>query len=235
MRKKTKGFTLIELLVVVAIIAVLVAILLPSLQSARENARTIVCSSQMRQLGLQFLNYIQGNNDYLPCAQYGNFPAWYWYQLGDETLQSPDTRWNNGVIRETNSKLVSCPSINVSLYLRPGWPNAIDIGLNAWFDHPSWLRYARVRVSQVEQPNRCAAMGDITPAITAGYSYRLFEFDGNRNAWPEYRHNNTWCNFYFVDGHGQPMVEKDVEPITGDWTSWCIRGPMALPFGRSLW
>ncbi len=55
MRRKRDShgaFTLIEVLVVVAIIALLVAILLPSLTGAREQAKTVVCASNLRQLGL---------------------------------------------------------------------------------------------------------------------------------------------------------------------------------------
>ncbi|MCA9260610.1 MAG: DUF1559 domain-containing protein [Planctomycetales bacterium] len=73
---RRRGFTLVELLVVIAIIGVLVALLLPAVQAAREAARRVQCTNQIRQLALAAINHTD-TQGYFPSG------GWGWNWVGD--------------------------------------------------------------------------------------------------------------------------------------------------------
>ena len=77
-KTRRPAFTLVELLVVIAIIGILAAILFPVFARARENARRSSCSSNLKQIGLGLMQYIQDND--------GSFPVTY-YDLTDNEFK----------------------------------------------------------------------------------------------------------------------------------------------------
>ncbi|MDF2439136.1 MAG: hypothetical protein JWN98_120 [Abditibacteriota bacterium] len=94
----TKGFTLIELLVVIAIIAILAAILFPVFARARENARRASCQSNLKQIGLAVMQYVQDYDETYPFTPWGG---------GNDTTRAL------GLVTEPyhkSSQLWRCPS-----------------------------------------------------------------------------------------------------------------------------
>src|SRR4028118_345515 len=118
--KQKQGFTLIELLVVIAIIAILAAILFPVFAQAREKARQASCMSNMKQIGLAALAYVQDYDERTPRNWYGD--------MGMEATTAPgDTperyKWMDAIQPYTKKNQVfTCPSASPLPYVRrPPW------------------------------------------------------------------------------------------------------------------
>ncbi len=80
-----KGFTLVELLVVISIIAMLMGILLPALNKARQQAKKLICTSNMRQIGIAVQAYIIDSENHLPPSSCRiTDPNQYWLRVLSE-------------------------------------------------------------------------------------------------------------------------------------------------------
>lgn len=126
MRKTHTAFTLIELLVVVAIIALLIAILLPSLARAKQSARTTICGTNLRQVGIGWTIYAQENHDVSVAARPARLPGDNLYFVGNGRKYRP--RWlvslgaaveiyafdfpsTDDVHQDIQSSLLICPEV----------------------------------------------------------------------------------------------------------------------------
>jgi prepilin-type N-terminal cleavage/methylation domain-containing protein/prepilin-type processing-associated H-X9-DG protein len=115
--KHTTAFTLIELLVVIAIIAILASILFPVFARARENARRASCMSNLKQIGLGIMMYVQDYDEKYPLYAITSLeepPDGCWYSTGSCSTTSPGTYswfWQQLVYPYTKSdQLYYCPS-----------------------------------------------------------------------------------------------------------------------------
>lgn len=110
-KSSRKAFTLIELLVVIAIIAILAAILFPVFARARENARRASCLSNLKQMGLGVLMYVQDYDETYPIV-----------------AGSGSSTWTGAIYPYINStQIYICPSVTDNSYV---YNPAQSIGYN---------------------------------------------------------------------------------------------------------
>lgn len=123
---RADGFTLLEVLVVVAILVLLLGILLPALGSARESARALLCSSNLRTVTTQFTLFAEGS---APGGR-GDSEALgeRRFRINDfqESLYGLHEFWDlgsqeSGVVRGDSSAML-CPSQGAQLTKRKGYP-----------------------------------------------------------------------------------------------------------------
>lgn len=117
MGKRATNFTLIELLVVISIIAILAALLLPSLAKARDKVKAVACASNLKQLSLGVVCYVNDFNGYYPILNADpsdpNAQTKLWW-TNMVAVYVPAKRWTNesiGKMAYDRANAWTCPSV----------------------------------------------------------------------------------------------------------------------------
>ena len=186
-----RGFTLIELLVVIAIIAILAAILFPVFARAREKARQTSCLSNVKELQLAILMYVQDYDEMFCLAT--NYAVWTrWYILIDPYVKNMD--------------IYRCPSLlrtrsyGWNIYGGPG-----GYGMGYYDGSPRTYTGSRLKLAEIPKPAETINVGDeaVWEDGWRGYIYL------NSTTGPALVHNGGG-NYGFIDGHAKWVEQRTV-------------------------
>lgn len=196
-----RGFTLVELLVVIAIIGVMVGLLLPAVQAAREAARRMSCSNNLRQIALATHNYE---------STYKMIPA----MMGTSTY-SPQARILPFIEQAAMSDRID---FTIPLILPPAWQSRYNPVVRDLVSQPISTFQCP---SEAGMPMFAINFADGTTGQTAGGNYMFSNGNGvGTNYDDRYRTNgmvfeNSWTRFRDVtDGMSNTVLMA--ETVLGD-------------------
>ena len=212
---RANAFTLIELIVVIAIIAILAALLLPALSRSKESARSVVCKSNLRQMGIALQIYADDHGYYPPFSEYNESDAARQHRW--EGLLALSATLSEGVFRCPERELAGY-GINES---GTEWPEVfmpddlLHLGLGRDVDYSKpWTLNRLVRAAKIKVPSDMIAVGDsheIGPDVKEGnltrimappqiHPYPALQFNQFKFMGTGARHNRG-ANIVFCDGH----------------------------------
>ncbi|WP_165067822.1 DUF1559 domain-containing protein [Paludisphaera rhizosphaerae] len=172
--RRQRAFTLIELLVVIAIIAVLIALLLPAVQAAREAARRMQCTNNLKQIGISLHNYHSAVN----C-----FPVGFLYPQNNQVYPGvPALHYRWSVLAQLSPYLEQTSVYNA---LNMNWPIAAGpstvLGTAPWTPFPTNLTVMSAKVSFFLCPSDPATPpSPLAGGLTSGPSnYHFCTGDGS--------------------------------------------------------
>ena len=227
---RKKSFSLVELLIVISIIAILAALLLPALNKAREKARDILCSGNLKQLSSYMFLYIEQNNDVIPAAM-GNagHPSGKWqdmlYGLIAPGEKFTDQYYLTGINTDTcypKNKVFACPAsgpCNIAVSSRHYGINSsgflYEDGRASSFGFASFHTGAySMKLGRIKSPSRRAALFDIDKWGSYPESYAKVYSDlykGNDNGVAVWRHRDgDGLNVNFADGHVETRRKNSI-------------------------
>jgi prepilin-type N-terminal cleavage/methylation domain-containing protein len=161
MRTRRTGFTLIELLVVIAIIAILAAILFPVFAKARESARGAASISNMKQISLGILMYVQDYDETMPMDQRWDDPA-------SPIVWSPNRLWSSWAFDIApyikNRQIFIDPLYGPKSVAEIFYPLYSQYGYNYTALSPSlantnpW-KFVGVSLAAIARPSECVLLG----------------------------------------------------------------------------
>ncbi len=184
-----KGFTLIELLVVIAIIAILAAILFPVFARAREKARQASCLSNVKQIQLAILMYVQDYDEkFFLGRQTMGGRYYYWYHMVQPYVK--------------NNQIWYCPSHDKSMSaVAYGWNiygRTYGNGMGYYDGAPRTYTGERLTLAEIPKP---ASTIDIADAATSYLTYRGYLILTGLSYYPSV--HNGGGNYGYVDGHAK--------------------------------
>ena len=204
--KKNRHFTLIELLVVIAIIAILAAMLLPALAKAREKARTISCTSNVKQILLGFEQYLNDSDDMFFTQ--GSLNGVY---VG----LNPQPYYENGTIvpeQYGNFQPFVAPYVgdNKSFFC-PAASNWTERWQRFAYDYDmSTALHSKLRAQVPGTGVFPKSVSECGIFIDGYYEW----LQGNQPGRMEFRHNSM-ANIGYMDGHAGLMTASAMRPING--------------------